>query len=203
VNQSDGWDRCGSIERRPETKVNTKMRFEVTSDDHILSTVDELQTEADEHRSTFATEQELQDLARTWPMKRLIAIWNSLPGVRPVGKFENRRIAIARIWRAIQKEPERKNETVARPTRARLSSGIAFRDGSKAAQVCTLLHRPEGATLDEIRSATGWQAHTVRGFISCTLQKQGRRVRLYRKDGFARGEHKMWCASRRLPLVKL
>jgi hypothetical protein len=125
----------------------------------------------------------LHEIGGAWSMKRLIAIWNNLPGVRPVEKFENRTIAIARIWRAIQPEAEQRGETVARPTRARLSSGIAFREGSKAAQVCTLLHRPEGATLDEIRSATGWQAHTVRGFISRTLRKQGRRVRSFRKDG--------------------
>ena len=53
----------------------------------------------------------------------------------------------------------------------------------KAAEVCTLLHRPEGATLGEIRTATGWQAHTVRGFISRTLRKQGGRVRSFRKNG--------------------
>ncbi len=35
-----------------------QMRFEVTSDDHILSITDDLQTEADEHSSTFETEQE-------------------------------------------------------------------------------------------------------------------------------------------------
>jgi hypothetical protein len=159
------------------------MRFQVHTDDHILSITDGLQTDSDERGSTFETEQELHELAGAWPMKRLIAIWNSLPGVQAVQRFENRTIAIARIWRAIQPEAERKGETVARPTRARSSSRIAFRDGSKAAQVCILLHRPEGATLDEIRSATGWQAHTVRGFISRTLQKQGRRVRSFRNNG--------------------
>jgi hypothetical protein len=159
------------------------MRFEITSDDHIVSITDDSQAGADGHRTAFESEQELHEIGGAWSMKRLIAIWNNLPGVRPVEKFENRTIAIARIWRAIQPEAEQRGETVARPTRARLSSGIAFREGSKAAQVCTLLHRPEGATLDEIRSATGWQAHTVRGFISRTLRKQGRRVRSFRKDG--------------------
>jgi hypothetical protein len=41
------------------------------------------------------------------------------------------------------------------------------------------LSRPEGATLNQIRSATGWQAHTVRGFISRNLSKQGRKVRSF------------------------
>jgi hypothetical protein len=130
------------------------MRFEVTSEDHMVSITDDLQTQADE-RSTFATEQELHEIGGTWPIKRLIAIWNNVPGVRPVEKFESRTIAIARIWRAIQPEAEQSGETVARPTRARLSNRIAFREGLKAAQVCTLLHRLEGATLADICSATG------------------------------------------------
>ena len=54
---------------------------------------------------------------------------------------------------------------------------------SKAAQVCTLLCRPEGATLNEIRSETGWQAHTVRGFISRNLSKEGRKVRSFEREG--------------------
>jgi hypothetical protein len=160
------------------------MRFEVTSDDHILRMTDD-QSEAHEQASAFATEQELQELCGGWPMKRLIAIWNSLPGVQPVEKFENRQIALARIWRAIQPQAEPSLETGMRPSRARTRAGsrIVFREGSKAAEVCTLLHRPEGATLDEIRTATGWQAHTVRGFISRTLRKQGGRVRSFRKNG--------------------
>jgi hypothetical protein len=35
-------------------------------------------------RSSFASEQELQKLASEWPMKRLVEIWNRLPGVEPV-----------------------------------------------------------------------------------------------------------------------
>jgi head-tail adaptor len=170
------------VPRRNEVK--SQMRFEVTSDNHILSITDDLQTEADERNSTFATEQELHELAGAWPMKRLIAIWNSFPGVQGVQKFENRTIAIGRIWRAIQPETERNRETAGRPSpRTAGRTRIAFREGSKAAEVFTLLHRPGGATLDEIRTATGWQAHTVRGFISRTLRKQGRRVRSFRKDG--------------------
>ncbi|MGI9073318.1 MAG: DUF3489 domain-containing protein [Bryobacteraceae bacterium] len=97
---------------------------------------------------------------------------------------ENRQIAIARIWRTIQPDTEQQSgENVVRPARARRDSRVAFREGSKAAEVCTLVHRPEGATLDEIRTATGWQPHTVRGFISRALRKQGRKLRLFRKNG--------------------
>ncbi len=46
------------------------------------------------------------------------------------------------------------------------------RDGSKKADIIRLLERAKGATLNELMAATGWQAHSVRGFISGTLGKK-------------------------------
>ena len=45
------------------------------------------------------------------------------------------------------------------------------RKGGKKATVLELLRRPEGASLKELMIATGWQAHTVRGYISGILGK--------------------------------
>jgi hypothetical protein len=157
------------------------MQFEVTNDAHILTITADPPNEAGRSGPTFANEQELHKLARVWPMKLLVGIWNHLPGVPPVRKFENRQIAIARIWRALESKHEPAGHAVGSRRTAR--NQIAFREGSKAAQVCSLLARPEGATLNEIRSATGWQAHTVRGFISRNVAKQGRKVRSFEKNG--------------------
>ncbi|MGA2878820.1 MAG: DUF3489 domain-containing protein [Bryobacteraceae bacterium] len=37
---------------------------------------------------------------------------------------------------------------------------------NKKAEVIAMMKRAKGATLPEIMAATGWQAHTVRGFVS-------------------------------------
>jgi hypothetical protein len=48
----------------------------------------------------------------------------------------------------------------------------APREHSAQARVIAMMSAPEGATLDAIMSATHWQAHTVRGFISGTARKK-------------------------------
>ena len=46
------------------------------------------------------------------------------------------------------------------------------RDGSKTATILDLLKRPGGVTAKELQKATGWQPHSVRGFLSGTVGKK-------------------------------
>ena len=51
--------------------------------------------------AVFSTEEQLADLIGP-DNKRLVEIWNSLPGVKPVAKFANRKVATERIWKVLQ-----------------------------------------------------------------------------------------------------
>jgi hypothetical protein len=87
--------------------------------------------------------------------KRLLALWNGLPGVERVSKLGDRAALVDRLWTALEALPD---PQPARP--------------SKQAEVIAMLRRREGVTVDEIRTATGWQPHTVRGVFSGALKKK-------------------------------
>lgn len=47
---------------------------------------------------------------------------------------------------------------------------------NKKAEVVALMKRAKGATLAEIVATTGWQKHTVRGFVSLLGGKGGEKI---------------------------
>jgi hypothetical protein len=141
---------------------------------------------------TFRSPEELAALASDWPGARLVEIWNSLPGVEPVERFTSRQVAVKRIWKAIQQlQPtgsaaRRKVATKKGSAKKQASQKgrPAVGENSKTARVIALLRQPAGASLKVIMGTTGWQAHSVRGFISGQLGKRkGLRVRAFERDG--------------------
>ena len=111
--------------------------------------------------------------------KRLLALWNTLPGVEKRSKVGDRAALIDQLWSAIEALPDPEPEPDAKRS-------------SKQDEVIAMLRRPEGATVDEVASSTGWQRHTVRGVFSGTLKKKlgltlasakEERGRVYRIDG--------------------
>jgi hypothetical protein len=56
------------------------------------------------------------------------------------------------------------------------------REGTAKAKVIAMLERKGGVTMDEIRKVTGWQPHSVRGFISILKSKHGLKVESSRRE---------------------
>jgi hypothetical protein len=129
--------------------------------------------------------------------------------LKPIKKFTNRKTAVVRIWNAVTrltplvapvtadvasvKRNGKKSPTtsrravVARPAAKRAAEPASARSkktGSKKTDVLALMRRDGGATLAEIIQLTGWQPHTVRGFVSGTLvKKMGLAVDSFRGEG--------------------
>ena len=71
-----------------------------------------------------------------------------------------------------QAKPAKHRAEAVRPNKAALTGTPMPRAGTKQAQMIELLRRPQGATVEQIAAATGWQHHTIRGAISGALKKK-------------------------------
>jgi hypothetical protein len=109
-----------------------KMIFTIDAENNIsaFATAEEAAAATINPFESFANQKELTKLAETWPPERLVAIWNSLPGVTEVKGFKNAQTAASKIWGRIQglgdaakPEPEQK------PKAAKKAKG-----GAKAAK---------------------------------------------------------------------
>jgi len=139
--------------------------------------------------------------------------------LKPVKKFTDRKTAVTRIWTVIQKLDEEMLRASIRETEAKLKAARTAqpaatapqaasvapkkakqatakdaaptaREGSKKASVIEMLRREHGATLADIMTATGWQAHSVRGFISGGLgKKMGLTVESFKRTDGERAYH--------------
>ena len=89
--------------------------------------------------------------------KRLLALWNTLPGVEKRRKIGDRDALINELWSAVEMWPDPEHNRG---------------NPSKQERSFAMLRRPEGVTVDEVASVTGWQRHTVRGVFSGTLKKK-------------------------------
>ena len=88
----------------------------------------------------------------------------------------------------------RRARAASKVTKATVRKSVAHRKGgnSKQDHVLRLLRGPSGVTIEKITQATGWQAHSVRGFFAGVVRKKLRLnlqsektdgERLYRIDG--------------------
>jgi hypothetical protein len=85
---------------------HTKMKhFTIDAENNIIVHASR-NAARDTGAGVFANEVQFADLIGSNP-KRLVEIWNRLPGVNPVTKFTNRKVATERIWKANQGLGER------------------------------------------------------------------------------------------------
>jgi hypothetical protein len=163
-----------------------------------------------DNMQAFATEKELSKLSAEWPGSRLVDVWNSFAAVapftelKPVRKFTNRKAAVSRIWTAVQRlspdgadpvpdvaltKGKAKKSAAKAPRRVPARKGAKDERSNKKAEVLAMMKRAKGATLAEIMEATGWQAHTVRGFVSILGSKGGEKVESTKNAAGERSYH--------------
>jgi len=191
------------------------MTFTIDNDNNIsaFGSAEEATAATATPFDSFASQKELTGLVAGWPAGRLVAIWNGLPGVEPVKKFKNSKIAASRIWERIQglgeaakPKDERKAKggapaakgapAKAKATKkatgakkapkakaAKAQENAGPREGSKTAQAVAMLQRKNGATLSEIMDKMSWQKHTVRGFMAGAMKKAGYNVESFKPEG--------------------
>jgi len=54
---------------------------------------------------------------------------------------------------------------------------------SNGDRIIALLRRTEGATLEDMMKATGWQQHSLRGFMSGTIKRKGMTITSEKANG--------------------
>ena len=112
-------------------------------------------------------------------------------------KFQDRKKAVGRIWAAIQPlagngaseepaapKPEAPRKAGKAAKKAKPAKKVSHKAddikvsdrSNKKAEVIAMMKRAKGATLAEIMETTGWQKHTVRGFVSILGSKGGQSI---------------------------
>jgi hypothetical protein len=77
--------------------------------------------------------------------------------------------------------PRKKSSKPTKPGKKAARKNAPPRE-SKGATILEMIGRAKGATLAEIMTAVGWQAHSVRGFISTAGKKPGVRIESSKND---------------------
>ena len=176
--------------------------FTIDNDNNIsaFATPEEAAAATASPFDSFASQQELADLAAQWPAERLLAVWNSLPGVTPVKKFQDRKTAISRVWARIQglgepaapkagmpaSKPEPEADQPAKPVAERKAKddARAAKRGARAAngappkgktakKATAAKNAPKGKTAAKVSGAAGPREGSKTAQVVAMLQRKG------------------------------
>src|ERR1039457_1951318 len=166
----------------------------------VFATAAEAAQAGDSNATTFDSQAALAKVSTDWPLGRFVDIWNSIAGNKEVSKFAGRDKAVARIWAAIQPIAKRAGESAPKPKKPAKSAkpaekakatkkaklakkaapakkrGDKGERSNKKADVIAMMKPSRGVTLAEIAEVTGWQKHTIRGFVSILGSKGGETI---------------------------
>jgi len=90
----------------------------------------------------------------------------------------------------VGRKPAKKAKATKKAPKAKKAVRKPKSDGTnKKAEVIAMMKRAKGATLAEIMGATGWQKHTVRGFVSILGSKGGEKIESSKNAAGERSSH--------------
>src|SRR2546430_4938636 len=92
-----------AVSRQKEGTAMKTFTIDVDNNISAFATPEEAAATTTTPFDTFSSQKELASLIAEWPAERLIATWNSLPGVTPVKKLKDAKAAAGKIWGRIQR----------------------------------------------------------------------------------------------------
>jgi hypothetical protein len=126
-------------------------------------------TNTEANTAAAVAETGAQDAPEKASSKKGASQKKSSPKGQKAGKGANPKAAAKKESKAAKK--------AAKPAQAKKP-----RAESKTATILAMIGRAKGATLAEIMEAAGWQAHSVRGFISTAGKKQNITIESSKND---------------------
>ena len=91
-----------TVNRGKESTYMTTFTIDIENNISAFATQEEAAATITTAFEFFTNPKELTQLASTWPSERLVAIWNTLPGVKPVKGFKTAKAGAGKIWESIQ-----------------------------------------------------------------------------------------------------
>jgi hypothetical protein len=122
---------------------------------------------------SFSSQKELAELAAAWPAERLVAIYNSLPGVKPVKGFKSAKAAVNRIWAHVQGLGELEKPKAERPRKggARVAKGAPAK-AKATKKATTAKNAPKGKKAAKAQETTGPREGSKTAQVVAMLQRK-------------------------------
>jgi hypothetical protein len=162
-----------TVNREKEGTYMKTFTIDVENNISVFATPEEAAATAATPFDTFANQKELMSLVGQWPPERLIAIWNSLPGVKPVKSFKTAKVAAGRIWDRIQTLGETPKPKAERKAKAGAQTAKGAPAKGKASKKATAAKEaPKGKKAAKIEQSEGPREGSKTALVVTMLQRK-------------------------------